>query len=758
IALNFRDISEQRAADEQLHFQAALLDRIGQAVIATDLAGRITFWNQRAEVMYGWRRAEVIGRSVVEVTPSQMSREQGEAIMRLLGAGQSWEGEFTVQRRDGTTFPAQVNDSPVLDEQGALVGIIGISADISVRKQAEAAIARTNDLLKQAEQLGHVGSWETDAVSGQEVWSEGIFRILGLEPGAYPAALANYLEHVHPDDRERVLRADHAGGQAKAPLELEYRIVRPDGAVRDIYSRSETRHGEGGQQRRVGINMDITERKQAEAAMARTNDLLSRAEQLGHLGSWWRDLTTLQVIWSEGLYRILGLEPGQVEPSFAAFMERVHPDDQQAVKELVENVVRGGPVAEVPVESRLIRADGQVRRLSTRAQVTRDGQGKALQLVGLTLDVTELWQHERELEAIAIVSAALRTANTPAQMQPIILEHVTSLLEANAASVTLRDPASDETVVEAGWGPLRAVVGKRLPAGEGIAGRVIASGQPYSTASTHTDPAFHAWAEVEQAAAAVCVPLITHAFTLGALWVGREAAFSDGDTRVLTAIADIAASAIQRARLHEQTEKRLRQLAAMREIDDAIMGSMDLGITLSVILPHTMAQLGVAAADVLLLNRVEGVLEYAAGTGFRTKGIQKSRLRLGEAYPGLAALNRELLSVPDLQAGDPRYRRAALLAGEGFVSYFCAPLLAKGQVVGVLEVFHRAPLNPDADWLGFLQTLAAQTAIAVADARLFADLQRSNLDITLAYDTTLEGWSAALDLRDKETEGHSQRV
>jgi putative nucleotidyltransferase with HDIG domain len=88
----------------------------------------------------------------------------------------------------------------------------------------------------------------------------------------------------------------------------------------------------------------------------------------------------------------------------------------------------------------------------------------------------------------------------------------------------------------------------------------------------------------------------------------------------------------------------------------------------------------------------------------------------------------------------------------------CAPLVAKGQLFGILEVFHRTILQPDADWLAFFETLAGQAAIAVADARLFADLQRSNTDLLLAYDTTLEGWSAALDLRDRETEGHSQRV
>jgi putative nucleotidyltransferase with HDIG domain len=121
-------------------------------------------------------------------------------------------------------------------------------------------------------------------------------------------------------------------------------------------------------------------------------------------------------------------------------------------------------------------------------------------------------------------------------------------------------------------------------------------------------------------------------------------------------------------------------------------------------------------------------------------------------------LDRRLVAAPDLKS-DPRpSRRTGLLDAESFVALYCVPLLAKGQVVGVLEVFHRTPLNPDGEWLNFLETLAGQAAIAVADHWLFTDLQRSNMDMLVAYDTTLEGWSAALDLRDKETEGHSQRV
>jgi len=95
---------------------------------------------------------------------------------------------------------------------------------------------------------------------------------------------------------------------------------------------------------------------------------------------------------------------------------------------------------------------------------------------------------------------------------------------------------------------------------------------------------------------------------------------------------------------------------------------------------------------------------------------------------------------------------------EDFVTYIAVPLIAKGQVKGVIELFHRSLLQYDSDWLEFLEAIADQGAIAIDNSTMFDDLQQSNIHLMLAYDTTLEGWSRALDLRDKETEGHSQRV
>jgi PAS domain S-box-containing protein/putative nucleotidyltransferase with HDIG domain len=208
----------------------------------------------------------------------------------------------------------------------------------------------------------------------------------------------------------------------------------------------------------------------------------------------------------------------------------------------------------------------------------------------------------------------------------------------------------------------------------------------------------------------------------------------------------------------EQIRSQLRHLAALRDIDRAITSSLDLQFTLKVVLEEVTAQLQVSAADVLLFKPNMKTLEYAAGLGFRTSALQHTELKLGQGYAGRAAIERRIIKITDLSTVESDLAQAPLLKSEGFVSYFGVPLIAKGHVKGVLEIFHRSLLKPDGEWLGFLEALAVQAAIAIDNAELFNELQRSNIELTLAYDATIEGWSHALDMRDRETEGHSQRV
>jgi PAS domain S-box-containing protein len=233
------------------------------------------------------------------------------------------------------------------------------------------------------------------------------------------------------------------------------------------------------------------------------------------------------------------------------------------------------------------------------------------------------------------------------------------------------------------------------------------------------------------------------------------------ETRLVRAQADQIIVVVRDATRHREAEERikaqLRRMASLRSIDLAISSSLDLHLALSVILSQVTAELGVDAADILLLNN-RNILEYVTGVGFRTDAMKSTNLRLGQAYAGAVAAKGAVIQVEDLRNGQKGFLRAQACQQEGFHCYYGVPLVAKGQVRGVLEVFHRQPLTPDREWLDFLEALAGQAAIAVENGVLLRELQKTNFELRLAYDTTIEGWSRALDLRDRDTEGHTERV
>lgn len=226
----------------------------------------------------------------------------------------------------------------------------------------------------------------------------------------------------------------------------------------------------------------------------------------------------------------------------------------------------------------------------------------------------------------------------------------------------------------------------------------------------------------------------------------------------LCAYEGIVRDVTERKLAEENIKRQLQRLHALRTVDTAITASLDLRVTLDVLLENVAIQLGVHAADVLLLNPHLQVLEFGAGVGFWCPVVDGAHLGLEECSAGQVVLQRRTIQVLDAQALNQPSTLPRRLAGEGFVAYCGTPLIAKGQVKGVLEAYHRQPLNPDGEWLNFFETLAGQAAIAIENAEMFENVQRANLDLTMAYDRTLEGWVRALDLRDKETQGHTQRV
>jgi PAS domain S-box-containing protein len=229
------------------------------------------------------------------------------------------------------------------------------------------------------------------------------------------------------------------------------------------------------------------------------------------------------------------------------------------------------------------------------------------------------------------------------------------------------------------------------------------------------------------------------------LWIARD-------------ITDRKRAEMEIRRLLEESQRRLKQVEALHSIDLFISASMDLRSTLNVLLKHVETLLGVDAADILLFNPGLQQFRFSAGRGFHTDSVEHASVRLGTSYAGRVALERKTIVISQGLAAHTNQDFSTMVEKESFSAYAGVPLIAKGQIKGVLEVYHRSAHQPNAEWLHLLETLAGQAAIAIDSAQLFDAMQQSNIELGLAYDATIEGWSRALDLRDKETEGHTQRV
>lgn len=208
----------------------------------------------------------------------------------------------------------------------------------------------------------------------------------------------------------------------------------------------------------------------------------------------------------------------------------------------------------------------------------------------------------------------------------------------------------------------------------------------------------------------------------------------------------------------EKIQRQVRRFQALRAIDVAISAGPDLHLTLGILLEQIMSQINVDAAAILLHRMGTPLLEYGPNRGFRSGAPGHAKAYIGRGFAGIAALTQKTIHIPDLSINAGMRDQLIPMEAEEFKVYYGIPLIAKGQVKGVLEVFKRTQSSIDQERLEFLEALAGQAAIAIDNSSLFEQLQDSNTELSIAYDATLEGWAKALELRDRETVGHAHRV
>jgi len=369
-------------------------------------------------------------------------------------------------------------------------------------------------------------------------------------------------------------------------------------------------------------------------------------------------------------------------------------------------------------------------------------------------------RHFQEAETLRQAAEAITSTLDIQQVLDSILKNLNWVLPFDSAGVFLIENDQVRLTAFKGLPTHSSLADKLFPADNELFLEIKKSGHPLILKDALNDSRYKKWV-VAHTRGWMGVPLIARGNIIGYITIDslNVAAYNEHDANLAMMFAHQAAAAIENAHLYERSEGQIRQLTVLRDIDSAISSSFDLRVTLNLLTGYATRELRVDAVAILLYSPDLQSLSLFSSTGFTDKHNHSpfSHIRIGEGLAGRVVLQRKLVHVADLgQQTD--FTPANYIVGENYKSYFGVPLIGKGQIKGVLEVYTNEEYHPDSDWLNFLHTLAGQAAIAIDNVQLFKNLQRSNQELILAYDTTLAGWGRALELRDKETQGHTDRV
>ncbi len=397
------------------------------------------------------------------------------------------------------------------------------------------------------------------------------------------------------------------------------------------------------------------------------------------------------------------------------------------------------------------------------ASIPFEVRASAYVLPGLHLamlrNLTEKRRHKQEQENVLAIAAALRTAQTKSETIQVFLESLKNKLELDSIGLAFYNREKNEYKYELVVGIAQDFTGQVVPVNEAVAEVVQQSQKPYIKNEILNGPDIIQTYQYLSTKTLAIIPMIAQHDILGLIVAGKGKRFEESDVRILMSAADMGANAILRTDLYEMTRRRLEQIEALHQIDMAINANTDLNSTLNVFLEQVLVHMKVDAADILTYEESSRSLIYATGKGFNRKPISFYNIQLGNGCAGSIAQTRRMRWSGNLMIDIEAQNECNLRwPGEGFSSYCGVPLIAKGMIKGVLELFHRKPLQPDDEWFKFLDTMSGQAAIAIDNATMFNRLEQSHLELMLAYDSTLEGWARSLELHELEAPGHAQRI
>ena len=771
-----RDISERIQAEEKLRESqmrlAGIIDSAMDAIVTLDADQQIILFNPAAEKLFRCSADEALGFPLDKFIPER-SREIHREYIHNFGQTKQTKrtmgtlGPLTCLRADGEEFPAEITISQT--EMGGQKIYTAILRDITMRIQTEEALRDNEQRFRSIFEQAPIGMGLIDSLSSSFIQVNPKYsEIVGRTSDEMLST--NFHMITHPDDlgKDKDELQKLIKGEIRS-YNFDKRYIRPDQSV--IWAHlTVVAMWERQDEPKMHLTMveDITSRKQAEEALRESEEkyrLLFENVMNGFalheivLNDEGKPVDYIFLEANNAFEQLTGLESTNIIGKRAT---DVIPGIEN---DLVDWISKYG---EVVLTGKEIRFEQHVQALekwySVLAFRPREGQFATIfeDITERKLADRELRRRIDELSALYQTTIDIISVHDLSDLLNTIVMRAVDLLGGTSGGLYLCDPDQRQARCVVSYKTPENYTGTVLAYGEGAAGTVAATGKPLVIDDYHTWEGRAKAFEVDQPfSAVISVPMLWHGQVTGVIHVLHDTqkhTFTGEDLKLLTSFANQAAVAVENTRLFEETQSRLERLSALRRVDQVITSSLDLRVTLSILLGQILQQLEVDAAAVLLFRPELQSLEFVAGQGFRTRALQSTNLRLGQGFAGQAALEQHIVQVSNLDQLQTGFLHSPDFRNERFLAYIGVPLIAKGNIIGVLEIYNRQNLNPDREWMAFLETLAGQAAIAIDNIRLFENLQSSNLQLRQAYDATIEGWARALELRDMETEGHSRRV
>jgi PAS domain S-box-containing protein len=361
-----------------------------------DADGTVLNVNTFGAAQLGYTVAELVGESVLNVF-----LEEDRAFVRkcvavcLETVGQSHTWEIQKIRKDGSLLWVRENAKAMRRADDELVVLVACE-DVTERNRTEQALQQSEAYLAHAQRLSHTGSFGWQVATGEIIWTAETFRIFGYDPATRPN-IQLVIERTHPDDRAAVQRTVDQAARDGNDFEHEYRLLMPDGSVKQVHALARATINAAGSLEFVGAVTDVTVTRQAEQRLRCSEAYLEEAQHLSHTGSWSWDVRRNDFAYrSAEVYRLFGFDPEQ-GASAEEIQSRIPAEDLQMLGEVVRKTVRARQ-GQFEFDFRILLPGDATRRIHSVAHPVLDRDGEVSEILGTHIDVTEQFAARERLE------------------------------------------------------------------------------------------------------------------------------------------------------------------------------------------------------------------------------------------------------------------------------------------------------------------------------------------------------------------------